>query len=179
MLTETAVLCVQTRDGTDDVIAGATFRMFRAGTEALILDVLTLAVKQEPDVCGRGYGTMMCNILKSLVMEEMKLLTETEKLLGDGPVGKLHCFLLTQADEGPKALNFWLKQRLSEGVAAKTALEFVHEADPKKNVWYDHSTPMLCEINDQTCAPNCALAQSLYALLSGSDRQLPCSQAFC
>ena len=179
LLTETAVLCVQTRDGTDDVIAGATFRMFRAGTEALILDVLTLAVKQEPDVCGRGYGTMMCNILKSLVMEEMKLLTETEKLLGDGPVGKLHCFLLTQADEGPKALNFWLKQRLSEGVAAKTALEFVHEADPKKNVWYDHSTPMLCEINDQTCAPNCALAQSLCALLSGSDRQLPCSQAFC
>ena len=164
------------------MIAGATFRMFRAGTEALILDVLTLAVKQEPDVCGRGYGTMMCNILKSLVMEEMKLLTETEKLLGDGPVGKLHCFLLTQADEGPKALNFWLKQRLSEGVAAKTVLEFVHEADPKKNVWYDHSTPMLCEINDQTCAPNCThtLAQlSLYALLSGSDRQLPCSQAFC
>ena len=83
-----------------------------------------------------------------------------------GPVGKLHCFLLTQADEGPKALNFWLKQRLSEGAAAKTALEFVHEADPKKNVWYDHSTPMLCEINDQTCAPNCALAQlSLYCSL--------------
>jgi hypothetical protein len=39
---------------------------------------------------------------------------------------------------------------LSEGVAAKTALEYIHEADPKKNVWYDHATPMLCEINAKT-----------------------------
>jgi hypothetical protein len=69
-----------------------------------------------------------------------------EKVAG----GKVSCFLITQADEGPKALNFWLKQRLSDGVAAKTALEYIHEADPKKNVWYDHATPMLCEINAKT-----------------------------
>ena len=64
--------------------------------------------------------------------------------------GKAKGFLITQADEGPKALNFWLKQRLSEGGAAKKALQCIHEADPKKTVWYDHATPMLCEVNSRT-----------------------------
>ena len=68
----------------------------------------------------------------------------------DKVAGKVSSFLITQADEGPKALNFWLKQRLSEGVAAKTALGYIHEADPKKTVWYDHATPMLCAINSKT-----------------------------
>lgn len=128
-----------------DVIGGTTFRLFRASNDSLILDVLTLAVKQEPEISGRGYGTMMVNLLKALVVEEARLMTQ-DKVAGE----KVSCFLLTQADEGPKALNFWLKQRLSEGVAAKSALHHIHEADPKKNVWYDHATPMLCEINSTT-----------------------------
>ena len=70
--------------------------------------------------------------------------------MNDKVAGKVSCFLITQADEGPKALNFWLKQRLSEGVAAKTALECIHNSDPKKTVWYDHATPMLCDINSTT-----------------------------
>eukprot|EP01052_Picozoa_sp_SAG31_P033672 SAG31_NODE_3836_length_3834_cov_8.054886_3_plen_144_part_00 len=59
----------------------------------------------------------------------------------------MRAFMLTQADEGPKALNFWLKQKLSEGEAAQKVLSQIHAADPKKNVWYENATPMLCEVN--------------------------------
>ena len=54
------------------MIGGSTFRFFRAAQDALVLDVLTLAVRQEPNICGRGYGTMMVNTLKALVLQEAR-----------------------------------------------------------------------------------------------------------
>eukprot|EP01043_Picozoa_sp_COSAG02_P009458 COSAG02_NODE_321_length_24780_cov_11.623962_12_plen_414_part_00 len=64
-------LCDLQTDG-DKVIGGATFRLFRSGQDALVLDVLTLAVRQESKICGRGYGTMMVNVLKALVLQEAR-----------------------------------------------------------------------------------------------------------
>jgi hypothetical protein len=60
------------KDGDNKVIGGSTFRLFRSGQDALALDVLTLAVRQEPKICGLGYGTMMVNMLKALVLREAR-----------------------------------------------------------------------------------------------------------
>ena len=51
-------------NGTDEAIGGVTFRMYKAGTDAVILDVLTLCTKQSKSICGHGYGTRMVNFLK-------------------------------------------------------------------------------------------------------------------
>ena len=120
--------------------------MYRAGNDAVILDVLTLCTKQCKGVCGLGYGTRMVNFLK------MYLLGEGRKIQAEHPTGLLpvKCFFLTQADDGPKALNFWLKQTLTQGVVAKKAMEAMHEANPKQNVWYNNAIPMMCELNSQT-----------------------------
>ena len=68
------------------------------------------------------------------------------------PTGVLpvKCLFLTQADDGPKAINFWLKQTLTQGAAAKSAMESMHDANSKQNVWYNNATPMMCELNSQT-----------------------------
>lgn len=135
--------------------------------------MLTLAVAQLPGVCGQGFGTRLVNLMKTLLQQQGRALEakrmanrgETSKAAAGGkavagsqeakgrgvsivpPGNQVRCFMLTQADEGPKALNFWLKQKLSEGESAKHVLQTIHAADPKKNVWYDHATPMLCELN--------------------------------
>jgi hypothetical protein len=146
LLVHTLPPLAQARDGEKEAIAGATFRMFRAPNDALVLDVLTLAVKQEHEVCGHGFGTRLVNVLKALLLSEAEAISATLPA-GSAPIV---CFMLTQADEGPKALNFWLKQTLSQGVAAKTALERIHNSDPKQNVWYDKAIPMICELNATT-----------------------------
>jgi hypothetical protein len=107
------------------------------------LDVLTLAIKQTAGVRGQGFGTRIVNLLKSLLAKEGLKMERERK----DKSNELRCFMLTQADEGPVALNFWLKQKLSEGEDAKKVLGLIHEADPRKNVWYDQATPMLCQLN--------------------------------
>jgi len=61
----TLACSAQTAAGAEkQAIGGVTFRMYRAGNDALILDVLTLAMKQQRGICGNGYGTRMVNFLK-------------------------------------------------------------------------------------------------------------------
>ena len=74
-------LCDLQMDG-DKVIGGSTFRLFRSGHDALVLDVLTLAVRQEPKICGRGYGTMMVNVLKALVLQEAREMVRQRCTIG-------------------------------------------------------------------------------------------------
>jgi hypothetical protein len=87
----------------------------------------------------------MVTIHRYLLSEGRKLQDEFKH--GTFPV---KCFLLTQADEGPKALNFWLKQALTQGECAKSAMEAMHNANPKQNVWYNNATPMMCELHGKT-----------------------------
>eukprot|EP01043_Picozoa_sp_COSAG02_P013226 COSAG02_NODE_525_length_20713_cov_5.808286_18_plen_101_part_00 len=84
------VFCDLQTDG-DKVIGGSTFRLFRSGQDALVLDVLTLAVRQEPKICGRGYGTMMVNVLKALVLQEAREMVQQRSIIGHVSRGVANC----------------------------------------------------------------------------------------
>ena len=74
-----------------DVLGGVTFRLLRSGT-ALVADVLTLSVAQRPEVCGRGLGTRLVNVVKRALVEEAAR---------DPTV--THCFIVAEAENMPKA----------------------------------------------------------------------------
>ena len=50
--------------------------------------------------------------------------------------------LLAQADDGPKASNFWCKQKLRATPRARELLHTLHGAAPKLAGMYEGSTPM-------------------------------------
>lgn len=85
--------CLLQTDG-DKVIGGSTFRLFRAGSDSLVLDVLTLAVRQEANVCGRGYGTMLVNALKTLVLEEARQMVRVHDEFRTDSTGERLSFVL-------------------------------------------------------------------------------------
>ena len=127
------------------VIGGSTFRVVRdtrsGQSPRLIVEVVLLAMAQREGVCGRGFGTRLVNFLKALALREAAMINARP-------------LLLTQADIGLQARQFWLRQLLQE---CDEATEVVHELHRwhKSNIVYDYTVPMVCEIDSTTavCVP--------------------------
>ena len=83
------------------VVGGCTCRPLRTGTNFVVVDVLVMVVAQKAEICGRGHGTRLINFVKHHFMQEAQ---KTPDVQGS--------FIVTQADIGPSAVNFWKKQRL-------------------------------------------------------------------
>ena len=117
------------------VVAGATFRIVHDRKHAaVVLDVLLLAVAQQPGVCGQGHGTRLINCLK-------RLLLDFAARHGANPL------LLTQADLGEQAVNFWMRQGLQEGEQASKLVHALHEWHASSHVVYDYTVPMLLKLS--------------------------------
>ena len=59
-----------------------------------------MVIAQKAAVCGHGHGTRLINLIKHYFDQHLR---EPEQR---------GCFVVTQADIGPSAINFWKKQRL-------------------------------------------------------------------
>ena len=123
------------------VVGGLTFRLLRAG-RAVIADVLTLAVAQRSGVCGRGLGTRLVNLCKRVALAEAERLDEA----APSPTSPMRCYVVTQAENLPKATNFWRKMSLQAGVVADHMASHMHQATPDKAPMYDCATTMFCEL---------------------------------
>ena len=155
----------------DDVIGGATFRLVRCSAPGLrpraksllIMDVVALAVDQQPGVCGQGFGTRIVNYMKAL-------LAATAAADSDCAGG----IMITQADEGGAARQFWARQRLRATPQAVRLLRAMHVARAREanHVVYLHVIPMILCLPPQAqaarklqCAPS-ASARAQYGAVA-------------
>ena len=125
----------------DECVGGVTFRLLRAG-RAVVADVLSMAVAQRGGVCGRGLGTRLVNLLKNVTIHEARRLAAASP----SPANPMRCYIVTQAENLPKATNFWRKMRLQPGRVAEHVTQHLHQADPDKVAMYDCATDMLTEL---------------------------------
>ena len=96
-----------------------------------------MVVDQRAEICGQGHATRLVNFLKQL-------------LLANCSRGDKGCFVTTQSDDGPAAVNFWNKQHLEINEDASALISGLHRLEPTRHHVYQSSIPMLCLLSEST-----------------------------
>ena len=114
------------------VLGGATFALCHdVDRREVVLECIVLATDELRDVRGKGAGTRLVNVLKSIASDAARHL------------GAEQSTVLTQSDAGRRALAFWQKQGLQRGAEAKAHVSALCTAHPSVFTRYLRVVPMV------------------------------------